>query len=119
MAWTQYSVGVSYPILKKTSQELSYVKGRTVLSVRKHLEECQAKLHLDTTYVQHPFRQKDVAIMDLVNTQTTYKMSINQKEKLNCVRMHLGVQYMSQISTVNGTNFAPGILDRDDSQLCY
>ena len=104
MAWTQYSAGVSYPILTNTSQDLSYVKGRTILSVRKHLEECQAKLHLDSTYVQHPLCQKDVAIMDLVNTQTTYKMTMNQKEKLNCVRMYLGVQYVSQISTVDGTN---------------
>ena len=58
MAWSQYSAGVSYPILPNTSQDLSHVKGRTILSVRKHPEECQAKLHLDTTYVQHPLRQK-------------------------------------------------------------
>ena len=119
MAWTQYSAGVSYPILGNTGQDLSYVKGRTILSVRKHLEECQAKIHLDTTYVQHPLRKKDVAIMDLVNTQTTYKMNMNQKEKINCVRMFLGVQYVSQISTVDGTNFVSGILDGDNSQLCY
>ena len=91
MAWTQYSAGVSYPIFLHTSQDLSYVKGRTILSVRKHPEECQAKIHLDTTYVQHPLRKKDVAVMDLVNTQTTYKINMNQKEKLNCVRMFLGV----------------------------
>ena len=57
--------------------------------------------------------------MDLVNTQTTYKMNMNQKEKLNCVRMFFGVQYVSHISTVDGTNFVPGILDGDDSQLFY
>ena len=85
------------------------------MSVKKHLEECQAKLHLDVTYVQHPLRQKDVAIMDLVNTQTTYNMTMNQKEKLNCVRMYLGVQYVSQISTVDGTDFVSGILDGNDS----
>ena len=57
--------------------------------------------------------------MDLVNTQTTYKMNMNQKEKLNCARMYLGVQYVSQICTVDGTNFVQGILDGDDSQLSY
>ena len=57
--------------------------------------------------------------MDLVNTQTTYKIIINQKEKLNRVRIFLGVQYVSQIRTVDGTNFVPGMLDGDDSQLCY
>ena len=38
MSWTQYSAGVSYPILENTSQDLSYVKGRSILSVRKHLQ---------------------------------------------------------------------------------
>ena len=33
--------------------------------------------------------------------------------------MFLGIQYVSQISTVDGTNFVPGILDGDNSQLCY
>ena len=33
--------------------------------------------------------------------------------------MFLRVQYVSQISTVDGTNFVPGILDRDNSQLFY
>ena len=56
MAWTQYSADLSSPILKNISQELSYVEGRAVLSVRQHLEECQAKLHLNTSYVQHPLR---------------------------------------------------------------
>ena len=87
MAWTQYSASVPYPILSTTSQDLSYVKGRTILSVRKHLEECHGKLHLDTTYVQHPFGENDVSVMDLVNTQTIHKVNINQKEKINCVRM--------------------------------
>ena len=89
------------------------------MSVRKDLEECQAKIHLDTTYVQHTLRKKDVAIMDLVYTQTTYKINMNQIEKLNCVRMFLGVQYVSQISSVDGTNFVLGILDGDELQLCY
>ena len=57
--------------------------------------------------------------MDLVNTQTIYKMGTNQKEKLNCVRMYLKVQYGSHISTVDGTNFVLGILDGNNNQLCY
>ena len=56
--------------------------------------------------------------MDLVKTQTIYKVDINQKEKINCIRIVLGVQYVSQISTVDGTNFLPGILKEHDSQPC-
>ena len=119
ISWTQHSAGVSYPIFSNISQDLSYVKERTILSVRNHLEECNAMIHLNTTYVQHPLRKKDVVIMNLVNTQTIYKVNMNQKEKINCVRMFLWVQHVSQISTVDGTNFVPKILEGDDSQLCY
>ena len=32
MAWTQYRSGVPYPILMKTTQDLLYVKSRTILA---------------------------------------------------------------------------------------
>ena len=57
--------------------------------------------------------------MDPVNIQNIHKVNINQKEKINCVRIFLGVQCVSQISTVDGTNFVPGILEGNDSQLVY
>ena len=85
MSWTQYSAEVPYPILSNTSQDLLYVKGRTILATRKHLVDCQRKIHLDTTYVQHLKHENDVSIMHLVNTQTDCKVTINQKEKINCV----------------------------------
>ena len=119
MSWTQYSAIVPYPILSNTSQDLSCVKGKIILSVRKHLEECNGKIHLDITYVQHPLRENDVSIMHLVNTQIIHKVNINQKEKINCVRMFLRVHYVIKISTFNRTSFAPGILEGDDSQICY
>ena len=37
MAWTQYSASVPYPILLKTKQDLSYVKGRTILKTQRYL----------------------------------------------------------------------------------
>ena len=80
MSWTKYSADVPYPILSHTSQDLSYVKVRTILSGRNHLWECLAKLHVDTTYVQHPLRKNDVSIMNLVNTQNIHKVNINQKK---------------------------------------
>ena len=95
------------------------VKGRTILSVRKHLEECNGKIHLDTKYVQHPLREHDVSINHLDNTQIIHKVIVNQKEKINCVRIFLGVHYVSEICMVDRTSFVPGILERDDSQLCY
>ena len=49
--------------------------------------------------------------MYLVNTQTNRKVNINQKEKINCVRMYLGVPYISEICTMDETSFVPGILE--------
>ena len=119
MSWTQYSAPFPYPILSNTTQDLSYVKGRTILATRKYLNECHGMIHLDTTYVQHPKQMNGVSIMHLVNTQTTPKVTINQKEKINCVQIYLGVNYISEICTVDGTGFVPGILEGDESQLNY
>ena len=42
-------------------------------------------IYLDTTYVQHTKQENDISIMHLVNTQTNRKVTVNQKEKINCV----------------------------------
>ena len=58
--------------------------------------------------------------MQLVNTQTNRKFTINWKERINCVRMYLGVNYVSEICTTDGTSFVPGILEGDENyQLNY
>ena len=58
--------------------------------------------------------------MNLVNTQTNRKVTINQKEKINCVSMYLGLNYIREICTTDGTIFRQGILeDDDDCQLNY
>ena len=57
--------------------------------------------------------------MNLVNTQTTHKMNINQKEKINCVQMYLGVTWFSKICTTDGASFLPGVLEGNECQLNY
>ena len=95
------------------------MKGRTILETRRYLHESHGVIHLDTTYVQHPKRENDVSIMHLVNTQTNHKVNINQKEKINCVRMYLGVNWVSEICTTDGASFVSGILEGDECQLSY
>ena len=60
-----------------------------------------------------------MAIMHLVNTQTTYKVTINQKEKINCVRMYLGVTWVNEICTTDVSSFVLGILQGKERQLNY
>ena len=119
MTWTQYCAGVPYPIILKTKQDLSYVKGRTILKTRRYLYESHGVIHLDTTYVQHPKRVNDVSIMHLVNTQTNHKVNTNQKEKINCIRMYLGVNYSTEKCTTYGDSFVPGIPEGNECQLNY
>ena len=54
MSWTQYNTGITYPKLSKTSQDLSCLKGRTILATRKYLKEYHGMIHLDITWGQHP-----------------------------------------------------------------
>ena len=95
------------------------MKGRTILSTRKFFNEYNEVIHLSKKYGQHPKQVNNIAVIHLVNIQTTHKVIMNQKEKINCVKMYLGVQYVSEISTINGASFVPGILDRDNYQLNY
>ena len=76
-------------------------------------------IHLITTYVQHPKCENEISIMHLVNIQTNCKVTINQKEMINCVQIYLELNYISEICTVNGTAFVPGILEEDNCQLNY
>ena len=95
------------------------MKGRTILATRKFPNECSEVIHLNKIYVQHPKQINNVSIMHLVNTQTMCKVTMNQKEKTNCVQIYLGVQYVSEISTIDGANFVTGILEGDNYQLNY
>ena len=56
--------------------------------------------------------------MHLINTQTTWKVTATQKERINCVRMYLGVTWVSEICTTDGASFVSGIL-HDECQLNY
>ena len=92
----------------QTSSNLLYVQGRTILTTRKGKINA---IGLNNTYVQRKLWNNDVSIMYMVNTQLIHKVTAKQKVRINCVWMYLGVQYIREISTVNGDGFAPGILD--------
>lgn len=103
----------------KTSTNLSYVQGRTILATRKYLDNINSTIRLDNTYVQNQLQNNGILIMNLVNNQSMHKITTKQKERINYVWMYLGVQYISKISTVNGNGFTAGILDGnlDDTDL--
>ena len=119
MSLTQFSAWVPYSILSVTWTDLLYVKERKILATKKFFYECNGVIHLNKTYVQHPKRINDVSIMHLANTQTMHKVTMNKKEKINCVRMYLGVQCVSEISIIDGASFVMGVLEGDNYQFNY
>ena len=57
----KYNAGVLYPIISNTSQDLSYVKDRTILATKKHLE---APPHPDLLREERGVRGEERGVMD-------------------------------------------------------
>ena len=100
----------------KTNTNLSYVKGQTTVATRQYLDEVRAKIRLDITYVQHHLRKFDVAIMEQAQTMA---LTTIQMERINCVRMYLGVEYISEICNTSGDGFVVGIMTGQTRNLEY
>ena len=71
---------------------------------------------MDTDYVQRPLRKNDVAIMEQAQTMD---LTTVQMERINCVRMYLGVQYISKICNTCGDGFVVGIMSGQTRNLEY
>ena len=103
MAWTQYQSGVSYPILKRTDMNLPHIQGRCIPDIRQYL--CD----IGGSYVQRPLRQNDTSLMEMALVCPLTDIQLTQ---MNCVRMYLGVMYLSEICTLDGKSISPGVLNR-------
>ena len=88
-----------------------YKGGQSCLATAKYLDNINSTIRLDNKYVQNQLRNNDMSIMNLVYNQSIYKVATKQKECINCVQMYLCVQFIIEISTINGDGFATGILD--------
>ena len=78
------------------------------ISLRNYLAEIDGCLHLDKTYIRHKLRTNDKAIMDIVRSKG---LTTVQEHRINCVRMYLGVMYVSEISTIDGNSLREGMID--------
>ena len=73
------------------------------------MKEIQGAVWLDPTYVQPPLQEKDKAIMDDEKVLSVF--TDVQRKRINSVRMYLGVTWLSEICTVDGTSLVEGIGD--------
>jgi hypothetical protein len=115
-AWTAYQAGVTYPILEHPERQLDYISGRVIPGIRKYLEEIDGKIFLHNKYIRTKLREEDKSIMERV---TELEFTQNQRERINCVRMYLGVMYLSEICNTTGDSLQKGIGDNTHDKMVY
>jgi hypothetical protein len=104
--WCQYQAGVSFPLLERPAESITYLQGKVILSLREYLSKIDGKLKLDKTYIRKKLRTNDSAIMDIVRQ---VGFTAVQEYRINCVRLFLGVMYFSKICSIDGTTIRDGI----------
>jgi hypothetical protein len=115
-AWTAFQVGVTFPLLEKTDVGLDYVKGNVIPATRKYLKDIGGKIHINNKYRRTKLRTEDECIMEKA---IEMNLTTNQMERINCVRMYLGVMYMSEICNEEGTAIREGYEDSTNRQETY
>jgi hypothetical protein len=105
-AWSAYQSGVSYPLLEHPGRPLDYISGKVIPGLRKYLNEIDGTIVLHNKYIRPKLRVEDKCIMDRVNELS---FTQNQRERINCVRMYLGVMYLSEICNTAGDALQKGI----------
>ena len=102
-------------IISNTDYTLDYVQGRYIPAVRNYLHKIQAKIEIQPNFIPDPLRQKDKTTIEMT---AEMQMTQKQRTRLNCVRMYLGITWLSKICTLNGKYIQPHILQykRDETE---
>jgi hypothetical protein len=115
-AWYAYQSGVSYPVLEHPDCRLYYISGREIEGVRTYLKEIDGKVVLYNKYIRTKLRVNDRSIMERV---TELALTQKQQERINCVRMYLGVMYLSEICNMSGRELQTGIENNTHDKNVY
>ncbi|OEU11291.1 hypothetical protein FRACYDRAFT_246405 [Fragilariopsis cylindrus CCMP1102] len=118
--WAILQAGVTFPLFEQPAIELPHLKGKVIPATRKYLAAIDGKIHLDNTMIRQPIRVHDQCIMDTaIDIREELNLTDIQLERINCVRMYLGVMFLSEISTIAGTALQPGITTGNNNELTY
>ncbi|KAI2502874.1 hypothetical protein MHU86_11543 [Fragilaria crotonensis] len=108
VAWAQYGVGTSKPLLDDVTTKLPHMESRWLASLRDYLASIRASLQLDITGVANLEREHDKFIMDCIIDSGHF--SPNEIKKLNYCRMYLGAILLSELTTTGGDRLDAGKL---------
>jgi hypothetical protein len=106
VSWWQLLLGTSFALLEEPSVPISCDIPHWLSSLRNFLAKLDGSLHIADLqkYLPQPLRNNDVALMDAINALPDLKKS--QKAAFNQCRVYLGVTFLSEISTADGTSLA-------------
>ena len=99
--WIQTFVGTSKNFLETTDTPLPHLLDGWFQVTRQFLQESDCTIEIDDAPTILPRRENDKNIMDDVCQSTTSQTDI---EQINWCRLYLQVEYLSDISNLEGTH---------------
>jgi hypothetical protein len=105
LSWWQLVAGVSFPLLQHPDRSIPYLADDWLTSVRNFLSYINGNLQLEgiSDDMPPPCRQDDCNIMESILSTGPTKAELGS---VNRCRIWMGVTYLSEISTANGTELS-------------
>ena len=100
LRWYQCLAGVSFAPLEYPDIPLPHLEHAFLNCSRLFLDQCRAKLVIPSIPIKPLFRTQDTFIMEAVGT---LKYTQGQAEQVNCCRLFLQADLLSEISSLSGT----------------
>jgi hypothetical protein len=107
IAWAQFCVGTSTPLLSETATALPHLEAEWLNSLRQYLCDVEGSIAVEQAYVVEPQRERDEFLMDLALSSGRFKPK--QLCRVNYCRMYLNVLHVSDVTTANGKAILPGM----------
>ena len=105
MAWHQFSVGTSIPLLEDTRTKLPHLESKWLATLRSFLKDVSGKLIINDTLIAPLQRTHDGFIMDKALHSGKFKPAALRR--LNYCRLYLNVLLMSDIASPCGNEIDP------------
>ena len=115
ISWGQFLAGTSFPILENTTTPLPHlIPMQWLPSLRDFLGSVDCRLEVASTFVPKLQRKHDSFLMDHAIQFTS---SASELILVNACRLYLGVTFVSDISTCDGTMIPLSVVYGSPSQL--
>ena len=79
---------------------------RFIPAVCRYLDEIQATIEIDETFIQEKLRTKDRSLMEIALSQD---LTEDELKRFNYCRLLVGAMYLSEIFKAEGSTLVPGI----------